>query len=304
VRRVEITYRYDDKNASLRRRPSNTDEAVLRLNDGNRTFARLLNSVTEGGGPVRRIVQVNPRDLGLLPDASAPSQRPFAAVLGCSDARVPLELIFNEGLNDLFVIRVAGNGLGSDVLGSLRYAVEHLGDSLKLVVVLGHSGCGAVSAAVDVFLNPGGYLSFVDRHSLREVLDRLLVIVHASARKLEATFGPQASQRKGYRQALIEASIITNAALGAYWVQQEITAESALRVVYGVYLLETRKVWTPRLGYPDGDGLAAAPHDLAAFQELGDATVQSSRLMSLLGEIEARSTQVPGGQLPSDVLVS
>jgi len=190
------------------------------------------------------------------------------------------------------------------VLGSLRYAVEHLGDSLKLVVILGHSGCGAGSAAVDVFLNPGGYLSFVDRHSLREVLDRLLVIVHASARKLEATFGPQASQRKGYRQALIEASIITNAALGAYWVQQEITAESALRVVYGVYLLETRKVWTPRLGYPDGDGLAAAPHDLAAFQELGDATVQSSRLMSLLGEIEARSTQVPGGQLPSDVLVS
>ena len=122
MRRVEITYRYDDKNASVRPRPSNTDEAVLRLNDGNRTFAELLNSVTEGGGPVRRIVQVNPRDLGLLPDASAPSQRPFAAVLGCSDARVPLELIFNEGLNDLFVIRVAGNGLGSDVLGSLRYA--------------------------------------------------------------------------------------------------------------------------------------------------------------------------------------
>jgi len=268
----------------LRPRPSDTDDAVLRLNDGNRTFAELLNSVTEGGGPIRRIVEVDPGDLGLLPGASAPSQRPYAAVLGCSDARVPLELIFNEGPNDLFVVRVAGNGLGSDVLGSLRYAVEHLGDSLKLVVVLGHSGCGAVSAAVDVFLNPGEYLSFVDRHSLREVLDRLLVVVRASARKLEAAFGPRVSQRKGYRHALIEASIVTNAALGAYWVQQEITAQSPLRAVYGVYLLETRKVWTPRLGYPEGDGLAAAPQDTAAFQELGNATVQSSRLMALLDD--------------------
>jgi carbonic anhydrase len=83
---------------------------------------------------------------------------------------------------------------------------------------------------------------------------------------------------------LIEASIITNAALGAYWVQQELTAQSALKAVYGVYLLETRKVWTPKLGYPEGDGLAAAPHDQVAFQELGDATVQSSRLMTLLGD--------------------
>ena len=181
-------------------------------------------------------------------------------------------------------MRVAGNGLGSDVLGSLKYAIEHLGDSLKLVVVLGHSGCGAVSAAVDVFLNPGGYLSFVGRPSLREVLDRLLVVVQASAGKLEATFGPRVSQRKGYRRALIEASIVTNAALGAFSVQQELTAQGALRAVYGVYLLETRQVWTPRLGSPEGGGLAAAPHDLAGFQELGDATVRSSRLMALLGD--------------------
>ena len=167
MRRVEITYRYDDKNASVRPRPFNADDAILRLNDGNRTFAELLNRVTEGGSPIRRVVQVDPRDLGLMRGASAPLQRPFAAVLGCSDARVPLELIFNEGLNELFIVRVAGNGLGTDVLGSLRYAIEHLGDSLKLVVVLGHSGCGAVSAAVDVFLNPGAYLSFVDRHSLQ-----------------------------------------------------------------------------------------------------------------------------------------
>jgi carbonic anhydrase len=57
-----------------------------------------------------------------------------------------------------------------------------------------------------------------------------------------------------------------------------------MRAVYGVYLLETRKVWTPRLGYPEGGGLAIAPPDLAAFQELGDAALQSPRLMALLGD--------------------
>ena len=86
-----------------------------------------------------------------------PKQSPFAAVLGCSDARVPIELVFNEGPNDLFVVRVAGNGIGSDVLGSLRYTIEHLRDSLRLVVVLGHSGCGAISTAVDMFMEPAGY---------------------------------------------------------------------------------------------------------------------------------------------------
>jgi carbonic anhydrase len=285
VRTVEITYRYQDTSAGERPRPEDTDAAVLRLSDGNRTFAELLESVKKGTNPVRRIVRVDPRDLGLVPEASAAaSQRPFAAVLGCSDARVPLELIFNEGLNDLFVIRVAGNGLGSDVLGSLKYAVDHLGDSLKLIVVLGHSGCGAVSAATDVFLNPGEYLSLVGRQSLREVLDRLLVVVRASARKLEAAFGPQVSQRKGYRRALIEASIVTNAALGAYSVQQEVAAQGSLRAVFGVYLLETHRVWTPRLGHPDGGGLAPAPRDIGGFQDLGDAMMQSSRLVALLGE--------------------
>ena len=284
MRRVDITYRCKDENAGIRPRPSDSDAALRRLISGNRNFAELLHSAKENRGPLRRVVQVDPGDLGLVPGADTTSQRPFAAVLGCSDARVPLELIFGEGLNDLFVIRVAGNGLGSDVLGSLKYALEHLGDSLKLIVVLGHSGCGAVSAAVDVFLNPGEYLTFVSRHSLREVLDRLLVIVHASARKLEEAFGSEVSGRKGYRRALIEASIVTNAALGAHGVNREIAAESDLRAVYGVYLLETRKVWAPKPGRPDEYGLAPAPHDAAAFRELGDAVMQSSRLKALLDD--------------------
>ena len=74
-------------------------------------------------------------------------QHPFAVILGCADSRVPPELLFDEGLGDLFVIRVAGNVVDDAVLGSIEYAVEHLGT--KLVMVLGHEKCGAVSAAVE-----------------------------------------------------------------------------------------------------------------------------------------------------------
>ena len=290
MRAVEIAYRYETKEAGARPRPADADAALLRLNDGNRAFAELLNSVKDDGSLVRRVVQVDSRDLGLLPDSSgAPSQRPFAAVLGCSDARVPLELIFNEGPNDLFVIRVAGNGLGSDALGSLKFAFEHLGGSLKLVVVLGHSGCSAVSAAVDVFLGPGGYLPLATRPALREILDRLLFVVHASARKLVAAFGPDIVRSGAYRQALIETSIVTNAALAAYSIQQEIGSlgRTALQAVYGVYLLETREVWAPRLDQPDGAGLAPAPDDLAGFEKLGDAMVTSSRITALFADAQS-----------------
>lgn len=73
-------------------------------------------------------------------------QRPFAVILGCSDSRVPPEVIFDQGIGDLFVIRTAGHVVDQTVLGSVEYAVEHLG--VPLVVVLGHTRCGAVTAAV------------------------------------------------------------------------------------------------------------------------------------------------------------
>jgi carbonic anhydrase len=213
-----------------------------------------------------------------------PKQRPFAAVLGCSDARVPIELIFNEGPNDLFVVRVAGNGLGIEVLGSLRYAVDHLGGTLKLIVVLGHSGCGAVTTAVNVFLNPGDYLNIAAKHSIRNILDRLLLVVQASASKLIAVFGPDVVHKPGYREALIEASVVTNAALAAYSIQKEfvISGMTELQAAYGVYLLETREVWAPRPNHIDGVGLAAVPHDPSGFADLGDAIAKSTRIASYI----------------------
>ena len=197
MRTVEITYRYGDTDALARPRPPDADAARLRLNEGNRVFAGLLDGLAADSGTAHRIIDVDPGDLGLLAgEQGAPKQRPFAAVLGCSDARVPIELIFNEGPNDLFVVRVAGNGLGNDVLGSLRYAIDHLRGSLRLVVVLGHSGCGAMSAAVDSFLEPAGYLPLATDHALRSILDRQLIVVQATARKLTSVFGSDVTQNR------------------------------------------------------------------------------------------------------------
>jgi carbonic anhydrase len=285
MKTVDITYRYGAEDTPARPRPPDSNTAHIRLNDGNRAFAALLEGLTNETGRVQKIVFVDPRDLGLLAgDIALPKQRPFAAILGCSDARVPVELIFNEGPNDLFVIRVAGNSLGTEVLGSLKYAVDRLSGSLKLIVVLGHSGCGALTAAVDVFLNPTDYLPFATKHSLRDILDGLLVVVQASAKKIQEAFGPDVSHRPGYRQALIEASIVTNAALAACSLQQEFGSSDpkGLQVVYGVYLLETRHVWAPHLSGTKAIGLAAAPRDPAEFIELGNAILRSDRIASLI----------------------
>lgn len=107
-------------------------ELIERLNRGNRDYL--------DGGP--------PGDVsaGLRRKAAEEGQRPHTAVLCCSDSRVIPERIFSAGIGELFVIRVAGNVLGPHQLGSIAYAVEHLG--CGLVVVLGHSGCGAVKAAL------------------------------------------------------------------------------------------------------------------------------------------------------------
>jgi carbonic anhydrase len=268
VKNVEIRYRYDTSGAPPRRRPASAAAARDRLNQGSRATAALA-----------------PRELGVSPSGKgAPRQRPYAAVLGCSDARVPVELIFNEGPNDLFVVRVAGNGLGDEVLGSLNYAVDNLGGSLKLIVVLGHSGCGAVTAAVDVFLNPARYLSLAANHSLRNILDRLLVVIRAAAKSMSDTLGPDVVRRTGYREALIEAAVASNAALAAYTIQHEIGSSRArgLRAAYGVYLLQHRQVWAPRSGSRAHTGLAYPPANVAAFGAFADAVTRSERIAALL----------------------
>ena len=90
---------------------------------------------------------IHPRaDLARVQE-TAPHQAPFAAVVGCSDSRVPVELLFDQGIGDIFVIRTAGNNVNSEmVMGSVDYAIEHLG--VKLLLVLGHGSCGGVTGAI------------------------------------------------------------------------------------------------------------------------------------------------------------
>jgi carbonic anhydrase len=97
MKTVEIIYRYWSPGAPTRPRPHDAESARLRLSDGNHAFATLLDGLSQGAGLAQRVIDVDPRDLGLLlGEHSAPTQHPFAVVLGCSDARVPIELIFNR----------------------------------------------------------------------------------------------------------------------------------------------------------------------------------------------------------------
>jgi len=285
VKALEVVYRYDQRRGPDQRRPANATAARRRLDDGNRAFAALLEGLAKRGGTLRRVIPVDPENLGLpSPTGGAPKQRPFAAVLGCADARVPVELIFGQGPNDLFVVRVAGNVLGSEVLGSLGYAITQLGGSLKVVAVLGHSGCGAVTAAVDVYLSPRKYLAIAANHALRSVVDRMLVVVQASARRLSDVLGAGVVARPGYRAALIESAIVVNAALSAYTLRHEIAQAgmTGIRALFGIYLLETHRVWAPRLRGRNWYGLAEPPRDEAAFFDLGKVLARSERIAALL----------------------
>ena len=116
--------------------------AVAQANAG-----KVLDGLMEGNERFRTGAAQHPRAAVDHRKTLVRGQAPLAIVVGCSDSRVPPEILFDAGVGDLFVIRVAGNVLGRDALGSLEYAVEHL--EAPLLVVLGHSDCGAVSAVVN-----------------------------------------------------------------------------------------------------------------------------------------------------------
>ena len=136
-------------------------DALDRLHEGNRRFAS-----GEGGQNISG-TQANRVEL-------TEGQNPFAIVLACSDSRVPVEMVFDQGLGDLFVIRVAGNVVAPSQVGSIEYAAAQLGT--KLVVVLGHSNCGAVDAtlkelAADQEARSPNLRAIVDR--IRPAIDSL-----------------------------------------------------------------------------------------------------------------------------------
>ena len=135
-------------------------EALERLREGNRRFASNL------GG--RETLLSHSRRAELPKE-----QQPFAIVLGCSDARVPAEIVFDQGLGDLFVIRVAGNIVAPSQVGSVEFAASRFGT--RLVVVLGHSQCGAILATLEELQQPAESQS----RNLRSIVDRVRPSVEA-----------------------------------------------------------------------------------------------------------------------------
>lgn len=130
-------------------------EALDKLAEGNRRFV----SNVRGRSTLHTQTRLNTLMVG---------QMPFAIILGCSDSRVPAEIIFDQGLGDLFVIRVAGNIVAPSQVGSVEFATERFGT--RLVVVLGHSACGAVLATLEELERPSENRS----PNLRSIVDRIL----------------------------------------------------------------------------------------------------------------------------------
>jgi carbonic anhydrase len=191
-------------------------EILERLRAGNARFASGIRSSAALTSPARRN--------GLVAD-----QNPFAIVLGCSDSRVPAEIVFDQGLGDLFVIRVAGNIVAPSQIGSVEFAAEWYGT--RLVVVLGHSRCGAVLATLEELLQRSRHPS----RNLRAIVDRVRPSVEPLM-MTELRNNPEELTRQAVR-ANIRAS--ANQLRHGSEVLERLIQEQRLLIVGAEYSLET-----------------------------------------------------------------
>jgi carbonic anhydrase len=191
-------------------------QALERLREGNRRFVSGVQSTDALASQMRRS------------ELSA-GQEPFAIILGCSDSRVPAEIIFDQGLGDLFVIRVAGNIVAPSQVGSVEFAAERFGT--KLVVVLGHSQCGAILATLEELGRPSGDQS----KNLRSIVDRIRASV-------EAVLTPELGRQPG---ELVRRAVRANIRASANHLRhgsevlERLLQKDGLLVVGGEYSLET-----------------------------------------------------------------
>jgi carbonic anhydrase len=260
---MDVIYRYDPYAPIEPRVVPDAAAACQRLIEGNEHFVDRVSRMQlqmlggESSDPI--IVPVSPVTMGLpLYPGAIPTQAPFAAVMGCADARVPIEQVFDQAFNDLFVLRVAGNVLSSEGLGSLHYCLSSFAQSLKVVVVLGHSKCGAVTAAADSYLHPDFYLDMATTHALRSIVDQLQISVRAASLANQGT-DPSLSCELDERSRLTAVAVYTNAALTALSLQREIRSYGVHSppVVFGVYDFDSLRVQT--LPGAEQSGLRPAP---------------------------------------------
>jgi carbonic anhydrase len=191
-------------------------EALDRLREGNRRFASDSERRVALPSQTRRT-------------ALAAGQEPFAIILGCSDSRVPAEFVFDQGLGDLFVIRVAGNIVAPSQVGSVEFAAARFGT--RLVVVLGHSSCGAILATLEELQRPSADQS----RNLRSIVDR----IRPSVEPLLAT------ERGRDPNALVEQAVRANIRVSASHLRhgsevlEQLIQDEGLLVVGAEYSLET-----------------------------------------------------------------
>ena len=286
---MDLIYRYDTHKPIQIDAPADSAAVMQILCDGNRRLTSVVARMQKAtlGEEFERevVVPICPVSLGLpLWDGAISTQKPYALFLGCSDARVPIEPIFDQSFNDLFVVRIAGNVLGTECLGSVDYAVRHFADSMKLVVVLGHTGCGAVSAAVETYLSPKDYADIAFTHALRSLVDRIMIAVRGAAKALERVCGRSVLQHPKYKDALKEVAVYLNAAITAFDLRREVAAfgTDAMRVVYGVYDLATLYVTAAPTAQPIDPSFADAPKQ-EELTDLADKLVQAVVAKGVLG---------------------
>jgi carbonic anhydrase len=191
-------------------------EALDRLREGNQRFVASIGN--------RDTVRSQARHIELALD-----HKPFAIILGCSDARVPAELIFDQGLGDLFVIRVAGNIVAPSQVGSVEFAASRF--DTRLVVVLGHSQCGAVLSTVEELQRPAEKQS----RFLRSIVDRVRPSVEPLM-KTELRHDPD---------ALVKSAVRSNVRLSVNHLRygsevlEQLGRDQGLAIVGAEYLLES-----------------------------------------------------------------
>ena len=193
--------------------------ALARLKEGNRRFVANVRGHEALANEARRLELTS-------------GQEPFAIVLGCSDSRVPAEIVFDQGLGDLFVIRVAGNIVAPSQIGSVEFAAERFGT--RLVVVLGHSRCGAILATLDELHRPTDKQS---RH-LHSIVDRIRPSVEALL----------ATERHRDADTLVNDAVRANVRVSASQLRhgsgilEQLIEREGLVVVGAEYSLETGEV--------------------------------------------------------------
>ncbi len=191
-------------------------EALARLRDGNLRFVNEVRNRNEPTSTSRR------REV-------AASQEPFAIILGCSDSRVPAEIVFDQGLGDLFVIRVAGNIVAPSQIGSVEFAAERFGT--RLVVVLGHSMCGAITATLEEL----GRKSEERSRNLRAIVDRIRPSVQALVRNGQGLQGDELVHQAVRANIRVSANQLRHGSE----ILEQLIQKNGLLVVGAEYSLET-----------------------------------------------------------------